>query len=115
MKKIIAILMLATSFFANAQTLREQCENAYYATGYVKLHQYKIVVNWARISDHALVELENILYSDNFKVLKEKELPNYKTLYVLKESNGEDPYYYEAALAKLESLTGNKASCVYDL
>lgn len=115
MKKLIAFMMLATSLYANAQTLREQCENAYYATGYVKLHQYKIIVNWARISDHALVELEDIVYSDNFKVLEERELKNHQSLYVLKESNGRDAYYYEAALAKLESLTGNKASCVYNL
>lgn len=115
MKKLIAIAMIATSFYSNAQTLREQCENAYYATGYVKLHQYKIIVDWARISDYALVELEDIVYSDNFKVLEEKELKNHKSKYVLKESNNKDAYYYEAALAKLEALTGNKASCVYDI
>lgn len=115
MKTLIATIVLASSLSVSAQSLREICENAYYATGYTKLHQYRVIVDWARISDHALVELEEIIYSNFFEVLEEKELVAYKTKYILKEKKGLTSYQYEAALKKLDKITGNKAACVYDL
>ncbi|EPZ50969.1 hypothetical protein M902_2574 [Bacteriovorax sp. BAL6_X] len=111
----LAMLFAVTSNAKASSNIREICENAYYATGYTKLHQYNLIVNWARISDHALVDLENIIYSDYFKVLAEKDLGNNKSKYTLKENGKLNSYQYEAALSELEKITGNSASCVYDL
>ncbi len=115
MKSIIAILLVGLTTSVSAQGLRDICENAYYATGYTKLHQYSITVYWARISDHALVELEDIVYGDLFKVLSEKELGENRSRYILKERIGYEGYQYQAALNRLEKITGRKASCVYQL
>jgi len=112
MKTLFTIIIVLFSATTLAQSTRSLCENAYYATGYVKLHQYTVTVNWEKISDHAHVRLENIIF-DNFKVLGTKELEA-KTIYKIKESSTTDAYGYEGLLEELRSIP-TKVSCTYDI
>ena len=40
MRFILIVSVFIFSFSVQAQSLRSECQNAYYATGYVKLNQY---------------------------------------------------------------------------
>ncbi|EQC43693.1 hypothetical protein [Bacteriovorax sp. Seq25_V] len=114
MKKIISLGLVLVGLNAAGQDLRSICENAYYATGYTKLHSYKVTIDWARISDHALVKLENIVYGDMFKVLKETDYAR-KTVYELKEAGSFSHEQYVKALEDLSILSGKNINCLYDL
>lgn len=120
MKDIIAITLFAlfinSSVHAQNYSIREECENAHYATGYVKLHQYKVTVEWSKISDHILTKLENILYGDNFNVVLERDINNNaQTIYHIKETDSGTFYDYEHDIYSLQELTQHKVECVYDL
>mgnify|MGYP000038066282 CR=1 FL=1 len=112
MRSIFALTIILFSLSAQAQSLRSECENAYYATGYVKLHQYTVVVSCEKISDHAHLKLENIIF-DNFKILSTKELES-KTIYKIKELSTTDSYGYEGLLEELKSIP-TRVSCSYDI
>ncbi len=114
MKKIIGLALILTGINAGAQDLRSICENAHYATGYTKLHSYKVTIDWARISDHALVKLENIVYGKMFKVTKEIDYAR-KTTYELKEVGTFSHHQYVGALEELSILSGKNINCLYDL
>lgn len=116
MKLLLISLVLSLTFSAKANSsIREQCENAYYATGYVKLHEYQVTVDWARLSDHGLVEFEDVIFGDYFQYLGERDLSNGKTVYTIKEKSGFDSYYYEVGLNVLQRLTFQGVRCRYDL
>ena len=104
------ILFLSTSVQAD---IRDICENAHYATDYVKLHEYRVLVDWSKISDSNLVKLENVIYGKYFLVTKEYELENYKTIFLIKENTGFDPIEYSDALNRLQKATVNGVSCLY--
>ncbi len=108
----IALFLILFSITANAQTKRSECENAYYATGYVKLHQYTVAVTWSSVSDHAHKRLEDIIY-DKFQLLSTKELEG-KTLYKIKENSSTDSYGYESLIEELKQIPTN-VSCTYDI
>ena len=112
MKAISTILLLLVSLSSQAKTLRAECEDAYYATGYVKLHQYTVVVKWALISDHAHSRLEEILF-DNFKILSVKELED-KSIYQIKENVNVDATSYELLLEELKKIP-TTVTCTYDI
>lgn len=112
MKAFIAIAAVLFSISAQAQSLRSECENAYYATGYVKLHQYTAVVTWSKVSDVAHERLENIIF-DNFVVVSVKELEG-KSIYKIKESSKVEAYQYEALIEQLKEIP-TRVSCTYDL
>lgn len=115
-KNIVLFLIAFYALSTRAQGLRDLCENAYYATGYVKLHQYKMVIDWANVSDHGLTELENIIYGEQFVVLVEKDIINTsKTIFTLKEVEGSDLRDLEIGLGQLEVLSFNNISCLYDI
>lgn len=112
MKSILLVtsMLLSGSIFAE-QNIRELCENAYYATGYVELHQYDVTVDWSRLSDHGHVELESVVFGDNFKLLRERDLSNGKTVYSIKEVSGADASVYESGLEVLQRLTFQGVAC----
>lgn len=115
-KNIILFLIAFYALSTRAQGLRDVCENAHYATGYVKLHQYKLVIDWAKVSDHGLVQLENIVYGDQFLVLSEKNIQETtKTIFTLKEAQKADSIDIEIALGELRVLSFNNISCLYDI
>lgn len=115
MKKLIILLSLFSMVTVSAQTLRETCENAYYATGYVELHQYNVTVDWSRLSDHGLEEFESIIFGEAFQYIKDTDLRNGKTVYTIKEISGFDFSTYEAGIKALQRLTFEGVSCKYAL
>lgn len=112
MKFILTLATIISSFSVQAQSIRSQCENAYYATGYVKLHQYNVEVVWEKISDSSHIKFENIIF-DNFQVLSTIELEG-KTIYTIKESSTSDPTGYEILLENLKTIP-TQVSCTYDI
>lgn len=112
MKFFLIVSLMFTSLTVQAQTTRSKCENAHYATGYVKLHQYTVTVNWEKVSDANLSKLENILF-DNFLILSTTEFTG-RTSYKIKESNITDATSYELLLEDLKSVPAD-VSCTYDL
>ena len=111
---ILTLITITFSFNSIAKSTRSTCEDYYYAGGPVKLHQYRLSVDWSLISDHAQKKLENIIYSKSFKVLKEKDLPKSKTLYYIQETNSSSYVNYEILINKLENIP-SKVSCLYDI
>ena len=115
MKSIIVLLIAlqTTLTFGQSQHIRSQCENYYYATGNVKLYQYSFVIDWSKISDSALTQLEDVIYGDHFDVTVERELSAGKTLYNIKEVSGFGANAYMYRLNQLNELTS--VGCLYDL
>lgn len=114
MKAILLPLIVLFSINVQAENLRDICENAYYATGYVKLHEYKLTIDWSYVSDNNLKLLEDVIYGDHFKVTKETD-KGQKTFYELKEINAFDSVDYEADINLLKKISLNKIECLYDL
>lgn len=114
MKNLVLLVLALYAFSLKAENIRDLCENAYYATGYVKLHQYKLTIDWSYVSDHNLKLLEDVVYGDHFQVLEEKDLIE-KTIYKLKEVPGFDYYDYVSDLDTLKMVSLNKVECLYDL
>lgn len=114
MRAFIVIMAFFSTLTVQASSMRDICENAHYATGYTKLHQYKVIVDWARVSDYDLVALEDVVYGDAFTVLEEKDLGNNKTLFKLKEKGSFASYLYEGQLDVLGKISGDKVSCLYN-
>jgi hypothetical protein len=112
MKAFIAIAAVLFSISAQAGSLRSECENAYYATGYVKLHQYTAIVTWSEVSDIAHERLENIIF-DKFEVISVKEVEG-KSIYKIKESSKAKPYQYEGLIEQLKEIP-TRVSCTYDV
>ena len=117
MKLLLAVVFLfqVQSSFATNEHIRDICENAYYATDYVKLHEYSVVIDWSRISDHAHLDLDNVLYGRDFKVTLEKDLEGPLTLYHIKEVGSRHGYTYQIGLDILNDLSGGKVKCLYNL
>ncbi len=112
MKFLIVVSIFIFSISAQAQSLRSECQNAFYATGYVKLNQYTVTVSWEKVSDHAHVKLENILF-DNFDIMSTSEV-NSKTIYKIKENNSVDDRSYELLLEELKTIPV-RVSCTFDV
>lgn len=112
MKLILVFMFIIGSFATNAQSIRTECKNAYYATDYVKYQEYTVIVSWEKISDHAHTRLENIIF-DNFKVVSSKEISG-KTIFKIKENNSTDTYSYQLLLEELKSIP-TKVSCTYNI
>ncbi|WP_127716319.1 hypothetical protein [Halobacteriovorax sp. HLS] len=108
---LAALFVLSTTIFA--QSIREQCENAYYATGYVSLHQYKVTIDWSMISDHAHVQLDNIIYSEGFDVLNEDDSRWPIMTLTLKENGKIDPFDYQLVLEELKQIPSS-VGCLYN-
>lgn len=116
LKNIILLLIVFYALSTRAYSLRETCENAYYATDYVKLHEYKLVIDWSKVSDHGLMELENIIYENMFDVTLEKDIAQTsKTIFHLKEVKNLDALEYELALEELSKLSFGNLNCLYNL
>lgn len=128
MKKTTLILSLLLTNIALAQGLRGQCENAYYANagGVTELHQYKVIVNFGKLSDYLLVEFEDTIYGEElpFEILSERSwesgsifgqnesgIPSLMSAYILKESKGFDTIDYNSSLTKLSNFPGVSVSC----
>lgn len=115
-KNIILFLIAFYALSTRAQGLRELCENAYYATDYVKLHQYQLIVDWANISDRGLNELEGIIYGERILVLSENNVTNTtKTIFTFKEVEGSDITEIEMDLERLHVLSFSNLSCLYNI
>lgn len=112
MKSTLILALLTLSLSSNAQSLRSECENYYYATGNVKLHEYTAIVSWSKISDSSLEKLENIIY-DDFVVLSEKNIQG-KTIFKIKESNSTDAMGYNVLLQDLVDMKV-RVSCTYNI
>lgn len=115
MKILIALIFFSNLALAQTQSIRQQCEDAHYATDYVKLHQYRLIIDWSKISDHNHVKMENILYGDSFKVLKEMDINSKETIFHFKEIGNFSPYRYEHLLYLLEEVSMGKVSCLYNI
>jgi hypothetical protein len=119
MKKMILTLMLLVSANIFASDLRSQCENAYYANagGVTKLHQYRVIVNWGKLSDSQLVQFENLIYSEDapLSILSETSWDsrsgNLMSTFIVKESNGYDGRDYALSLKKLEQFSAVTVGC----
>lgn len=112
MKTVLLLAVFLSSIPAfSTESLRDVCENAYYATNYVELHQYDVTVDWSRLSDHGHVELESIIFGETFSLLGTKELPNGKTVYSIKEVPGYRINLYESGLEVLQRLTFKGVDC----
>jgi hypothetical protein len=110
------VLILALTLFLNnsifgSRSIREVCENAYYATDYVELHEYDVTVDWSRLSDHGHVELESVIFGETFSLLGTRELSNGKTVYSIKEVPGYRVNLYRAGLEVLQRLTFKGVDC----
>ena len=112
MRFVIALSITLFSLSVQAESIRTQCENAYYATGYVKLHQYSVTVDWAKVSDSKHVQLENIIF-DHFEVVSTKDHKG-KTIYKIKEMSTTDAIGYDALLENLKAIP-TQVSCTYDI
>ncbi len=112
MRFILIVSVFIFSFSVQAQSLRSECQNAYYATGYVKLNQYTVTVSWESVSDYAHTRLEDILF-DNFKILSTKDI-NGKTIYKIKENGSAAISTYESLLEELKTIPV-RVSCTYDI
>ena len=112
MKTFLVLAIALLSSVTYAQSLRSECENAYYATDYVKLHQYTVTVTWAQISDNAHKRLEYILF-DKFKVLDVKELTE-KSIYKIKENSNIDPVKYEKLIEELIGIPA-RVTCTLNI
>lgn len=115
MKSTLVFLLIFIQSVTASEHIRDICENAYYATGYVKLHEYKVSVDWSRLSDHGLEEFESIIYGDHFKYLGERDLSNGKTIYTITEVSDSDSSVYQVELSALQRLTFNGVDCRYAL
>ena len=101
---------------AHATTLRENCENAHYATGYTLLHEYNVAVEWAAISDDNHVKFENIIFGELFLVTGASHATDgSRTFYAIKEQGDGSAIDYEISLRDLQSIPGIRVSCRYDL
>ena len=109
---ILFLFLFLISITSNASSIRSTCENAYYATGYVKLHQYTVNVLWEKVSDNNLVKLENMLF-DRFDIIKISHYQN-SSKYLIKEKTNYNSNFYENLLTQLRSIPVN-VSCTYDI
>lgn len=114
MKSILLSLLVLASFNVKAENIRDLCEKEYNTTGSVKLHEYKLTINWAHVSDNYLKLLEDTIYGDHFVVTKETDLLQ-KTIYEIKEIDGFETEAYNEDLAVLNLLSANKLECLKDL
>ena len=119
MKKMILMLMLLVSANIFASDLRFQCENAYYANagGVTKLHQYRVIVNWGKLSDSQLVQFENLIYAEDapLSLLSETSWDsrsgNLMSTFIVKEANGYDARDYSISIKKLEQFSAVTVGC----
>lgn len=109
MKKILFLALLLGSVAGFTQTIKETCQNAYYATGYVKLDQYKVVVNYDEMSPQKIYQFEESLKV--FKILDVKQLEN-NMIFTLKDEQRYDLTYDIEALNEMD---GVRVSCKYDI
>lgn len=110
--KYLLLLILIHTLPSFGQSTRSKCENAYYATGYVKLYEYSVTVSWEKISDHAHVRLETIIF-DYFEVLNINHYQN-TSIYKIKENKEISGMDYHLFLEELKSLP-TKVECTYDI
>lgn len=113
MKKIITLLVLLVAVSGFAQTIRATCENAHYATGYVKLHQYRVLVDYKKVSQDASYTLDNVLVqSELFSITDEKKTANDLVIYTIKENTTDDLTYDIEGINDIDGVT---VSCKYDI
>ncbi len=118
MKRLAFIALLLISFSALAENLRDQCENAYYADagGVTQLHQYQAIVEFGRLSDHMLAQVEDLIYGEGpLKMIEERNFSSQGrqlTAITLKEiAQGFDRLDYIRALDQLAKFPGVKLYC----
>lgn len=110
--------LLFSSFIAGSAlsaNLKDICENAYYATGYTKLKQYKVRADKEVFSSFSVDEFkENIEKSGVFKVLKTTPISNGIVFYTIKEVS--DSYLTVVAELKyLQNMDNVAVDCKYDI
>lgn len=119
MKVLLASIVLALSFSASATNLRDLCENAYYADagGVTELHKYQAIVEFGKLSDHLLTQIEDLIYGEGpLKMTEERDFVTRDgrklTTITLKEVNANyDRYDYIKALEDLSKFPGVVVRC----
>jgi len=118
MKTILFSTLLSLSAPTFATNLRELCENAYYADagGVTQLHHYQATVEFGKLSDELLVQLESILYGEGpLKSINEFDFEyngHQLTTLTLKEITGSfEERDYILALDNLAKFPGVSVRC----
>jgi hypothetical protein len=119
MKAIFLTLSLLLSANIFASDLREKCENAYYANagGVTKLHQYRVIVSWGKLSDSQLAQFENLIYAEEAPLIIVSEASwdsrsgNLMSTFIIKENNGYDSRDYAISLSKLADFSAVTLGC----
>lgn len=119
MKVLLSALVLTLSFSASATNLRDLCENAYYADagGVTELHKYQAIVEFGKLSDHLLTQIEDLLYGEGpLKMTEERDFVTHDgrklTTITLKEVTGNfDRLDYIKALEDLSKFPGVVVRC----
>lgn len=119
MKRIIFALSLLISASVFASNLRDLCENAYYADagGVTKLHQYRVIVKWGKLSDYQMIQFEDLIYAEKapLKMVSEMNWKNSNgdlmSTYTLKESKGYNYRDYVIALEEIAEFNAATVSC----
>jgi hypothetical protein len=120
MKTFFLTITFLLSANLMASNLRDNCENAYYAGagGVTKLHQYKVIVNWGKLSDTQLSEFEDIIYAENgsLSILTESNFEsrsgNLLSAFIMSESKGLNYRDYVNSLTELAAFAAVSVSCL---